>query len=319
MATHLLSGNDESILRSAVHDLVDDLVGDGDRAMMVDEFDDEEYELRLVVDAAQTPSFLTDKRVVVARDIGRFGADELTPLLAYLGNPLDSSDLVLVVNGGSVPKKLADAVKAVGTVTNTSPPSRPKDRQAWIVDHISAAGLRIKPDAAVRLGAWLGENTGRLDGVLATLTSTYGADHVLSFADVEPFLGEAGGVPPWDFTDAIDAGDTTTALTLLGRMMHAGGRHPLQIMAIMHNHYANLARLDGAGARSEADAMAATGIKSAFPAKKAMQTYNRLGPAATRRAFELLAQADLDLRGAKDLEPELVMEVLVARLSKLRR
>jgi DNA polymerase III subunit delta len=319
MATYLLSGNDESILRSAVHDLVDDLVGDGDRAMMVDEFDDEEYELRLVVDAAQTPSFLTDKRVVVARDVGRFGADELTPLLAYLGNPLDSSDLVLVVNGGSVPKKLGDAVKTVGTVTSTSPPSRPKDRQAWITDHIAAAGLRIKPDAAARLGAWLGEDTGRLDGILATLTSTYGADHVLRFDKVEPFLGEAGGVPPWDFTDAIAAGETAKALTLLGRMMHAGGRHPLQVMAILHNHYANLAKLDGAGARSEADAMAATGIKSAFPAKKAMQTYNRLGPAATRRAFELLAQADLDLRGAKDLEPELVMEVLVARLSKLRR
>ncbi|MGB9344619.1 MAG: DNA polymerase III subunit delta [Ilumatobacteraceae bacterium] len=319
MATHLLSGNDESILRSAVHELVDDLVGDGDRSMMVDEFDGDDYELRLVVDAAQTPSFLTDKRVVVARDVGRFATDELTPLLAYLANPLDSSDLVLVVSGGSVPKKLGDAVKAIGTVINTSPPSRPKDRQGWISDHIAAAGLRIKPDAAAQLGQWLGEDAGRLDGILATLTSTYGADHVLTFADVEPFLGEAGGVPPWDFTDAIDAGDTSKALTLLGRMMHAGGRHPLQIMAIVHNHYANLAKLDGAGARSEADAMAATGIKSAFPAKKAMQTYNRLGSASTKRAIELLAQADLDLRGAKDLEPELVMEVLVARLSKLRR
>ena len=319
MVTHLLSGNDESILRSAVHELVDDLVGDGDRSMMVDEFDSEDYELRLVVDAAQTPSFLTDKRVVVARDVGRFASDELAPLLAYLSNPLDSSDLVLVVSGGSVPKKLGDAVKAIGTVTNTSPPSRPKDRQGWISDHIAAAGLRIKPDAAAQLGQWLGEDAGRLDGILATLTSTYGAEHVLTFADVEPFIGDAGGVPPWDFTDAIDAGDTTKALTLLGRMMHAGGRHPLQIMAIVHGHYSNLAKLDGAGARSEADAMAATGIKSAFPAKKAMQIYNRLGPASTKRAIELVAQADLDLRGAKDLEPELVMEVLVARLSKLRR
>lgn len=319
MATHLLSGNDESVLRSAVHDLVDDLVGDGDRAMMVDEFDGDEYELRLVVDAAQTPSFLTDKRVVVARGVERFNTDELAPLLGYLENPLDSSDLVLVVGSGSVPKKLADAVKAVGSVTNTSPPTRAKDRQAWIADHIADAGLRVKPDAAAQLGAWLGEDAGRLDGILATLTSAYGADHVLGVAEIEPFLGDAGGVPPWEFTDAIDAGDTTTALTLLGRMMHAGGRHPLQIMAIMHSHYANIARLDGADARSEQDAMEATGIKSAFPAKKALANYRRLGPRSARRAIELLAQADLDLRGAKDLEPELVMEVLVARLSKLRR
>jgi DNA polymerase-3 subunit delta len=319
MATHLLHGNDESVLRSAVHELVDELVADGDRAMMVDEFDGDDFELRLVVDAVQTPSFLTDKRVVVARGVDRFTADELGPLITYLANPLDTSDLVIVVNSGSVPKKLGDAVKAVGVVTNTSPPSRAKDRQMWISDHIAAAGLRIKPDAAAQLGAWLGEDAGRLDGILATLRSTYGADHALTFAEIEPFLGDGGGVPPWDFTDAIDAGDTTKALTLLGRMMHGGGRHPLQIMAIMHSHYTNIAKLDGADARSEQDAMAATGITSPYPAKKALANYRRLGPASTRRAVELLAQADLDLRGAKDLDPELVMEVLVARLSKLRR
>lgn len=319
MVTHLLSGNDESILRTAVHELVDELVGDGDRAMMVDEFEGDEYELRQVVDAAQTPSFLTDKRVVVARDVGRFNADELTPLLGYLANPLDSSDLVLVVHGASVPKKLGDAVKLVGTVTNTSPPTRAKDLQSWMSDHIRAAGLRVKPDAAAKLGQWLGEDAGRLDGILATLTSTYGSDQVLTFEQIEPFLGEAGGVPPWDFTDAIDAGDTTKALTLLGRMMHAGGRHPLQIMAMMHSHYANIAKLDGVEARTEAEAMAATGIKSPYPAKKALANYRRLGSASSKRAFELVAQADLDLRGDTDLAPELVMEVLVARLSKLRR
>jgi DNA polymerase-3 subunit delta len=35
------------------------------------------------------------------------------------------------------------------------------------------------------------------------------------------------------------------------------------------------------------------------------------------RAIGLLAQADLDLRGAKEWPDELVMEVLVARLSRL--
>jgi len=318
MAIHLLTGDDESILRSAVHDLVDELVGDSDRSMMVDEFDDEEYELRLVVDAAQTPPFLTERRVVVARGIGRFATADVAALVQYLENPLDTSDLVLVAGGGRVAKKLTDAAKNGGAVVNTSPPSRGKDRQGWVADQISAAGLRIKPDAASQLGRWLGEDAGRLDGVLATLKSTFGADHSLTFSEIEPFLGEAGGVPPWDFTDAVDAGDTTKALTLLGRMMHGGGRHPLQIMSILHTHYSNLAKLDGVDARNEQDAMAATGIKSPYPAKKALANYRRLGPESTKRAIELVAQADLDLRGAKDLAPDLVMDVLVARLSKLR-
>jgi len=42
-----------------------------------------------------------------------------------------------------------------------------------------------------------------------------------------------------------------------------------------------------------------------------------LGTARTARAIGLLAQADLDLRGATQLPGETVLEVLVARLSRL--
>ena len=315
MATHLLTGDNESILRTAVSDLVHELVGDGERSMMVDEFDGEEYELRLVVDAAQTMPFLTDKRVVIARQVSRFNADDLAPLLAYVENPLDSSDLVLVAGGtGRLSKKLSDAVKAVGKVHNTSPG---REKRKWLADQVSAAGLKMDGGATALLATWLGEDAGRLDGILATLKSTYGAGEKLSFAQIEPFIGEAGGVPPWDLTDAIMDGDTTKALSLLGRMVHAGGRHPLQVMSILHSHYAGIAKLDGVDARNEDQSGAATGLKG-FPAKKALQNYNKLGGANTKRAITWIAQADLDLRGAKDLEPELVMEVLIARLSKLR-
>ena len=97
-------------------------------------------------------------------------------------------------------------------------------------------------------------------------------------------------------------------------MTNGGGRHPLQVMSILHNHYIGIAKLDGVDARNEQDAMAATGIKSPYPAKKALQNYQRLGGASTKRAVGLLAQADLDLRGARDLDPDVVMDVLVARL-----
>lgn len=319
MANYLVTGDDDSLVRTAVSNLVSDLVGDGDRSMMVDEFDGDEYELRVVVDSAQTPPFLTDKRVVVGRSVSRFNADELPALLAYLANPLDSSDLVLAEGGdGRMSKKITDAVKASGSIIATAPPKKAGDRQAWIREQIKDAGLQIEPQAISRLVDWLGEEPARLDGVLGTLRGAFGQDGKLSLDDIEPFLGEAGGVPPWDFTDAISDGQTAKALLLLGRMVHGGKRHPLQIMSTLHSHYSGIAKLDGANAHTEQDAMAVTGIKSPYPAKKAMQNYRKLGGPSTKRAIELLAQADLDLRGAKDLEPELVMEVLVARLSKLR-
>ena len=178
-------------------------------------------------------------------------------------------------------------------------------------------GVRLDGGAAARIAEQLGEGVGRLEGLLEVILAAYGEDARVSVDDVEPFLGNAGGVPPWDFTDAIDSGATAKALTLMGRMIHGGERHPLQIMATLHNHYGKLARLDGVDARTDNDAAQAMGIKPGFPAKKALGNYQRLGGGGLLRAMQLLAKADLDLRGDTDLEPEVVMEVLVARLSRL--
>jgi DNA polymerase-3 subunit delta len=318
MAVHLITGDDESLLLTAVSDVVHRLIGDGDRSLMVDEFDGEEYEVRSVVDAAQTPPFLTESRVVVARGVGRFGADDVAPMVAYLGDPLPSTELVLVAGGGRMAKALTDAVKkSGGHVVDTAPPTRARERGGWFEDQVIAAGLKLDHQALALLTSWLGEDAGRVQGILDTLVSTYGDSRTLKVVDVEPFLGEAGGVPPWDLTDAIDRGDTTKALLLLHRMMRAGERHPLQVMAILHSQYTKLLTLDGADATDEASAAAVLGIKPGFPARKALDQYRKLGNAGVVRAIGLLAQADLDLRGAKEWPDELVMEVLVARLSRL--
>lgn len=318
MTVHLITGDDESLLMSAISDLVKELVGDGDRSLMVDDFDGEEYELRSVVDAAQTAPFLTDTRVVVARGMGRFVVSDIAPLVAYLSDPLPSTELVLVGGGGRLPKALTDALKqAKAKVIETAPPTRARERAGWFEEQITAAGLRLDAQAVQLLSGWLGEDAGRLQGVIETLLATFGGETLLRSNDIEPFLGEAGGIPPWDLTDAIDQGDTTKSLRSLHRMIGAGDRHPLQVMSILHGHYVKLLALDGSGARDEASAAAAMGIKPGFPAKKALDQYRKMGAAQVNRAISLLAQADLDLRGAKEWPDELVMEVLVARLSRL--
>ncbi|MGD9701384.1 MAG: DNA polymerase III subunit delta [Acidimicrobiia bacterium] len=318
MGVHLLTGDDESLLSGAASELVHRLVGDGDRSLMVDDFDGEEYEINQVVDAAQTPPFLTDQRVVIGRGIGRFKTDEVAPLVAYLTDPLPSTELVLIGGGGRMPKVLVDAVKqAGGHVVATGAPTGKKDRSLWIEEQLAAVGLALDSGAMVLVGNWMGEDAGRLRAVLDTLVSTYGTERKLSAADVAPFLGEGGGIPPWDLTDAIDRGDVPGALALLTRMVRAGDRHPLQVMAILHGHYTRLMKLDGAEARSESEAAEILNVKSGFQARKVLDQYRKLGGTNVVQAVHLLAQADLDLRGVRDLPDEAVMEILVARLCRL--
>lgn len=317
MSVHLITGDNESLVLDAVGELVRSLVGDGDRSLMVDDFDGDEYTLGTVADAAQTPAMLTDRRVVVARGVGRFTADDVAPLVAYLSDPLDTTDLVLVGGGGRIPKSLTDALRAAGATTHSTSPGRGGELTAWFNEQVASSGLRLERSAVQTVASWLGEDVGRLPGILETLRSVYGDAKVLQSADVAPFLGDAGGVPPWDLTDAIDRGDATTALRLLHRMLGGGERHPLQVMAVLHGHYGRLLALDGAGVTDEVSAAAVMGIKPGYPARKALDQYRRLGGGAVARAIGLLAEADLDLRGAKDWPEELVMEVLVARLARL--
>ncbi len=60
-------------------------------------------------------------------------------------------------------------------------------------------------------------------------------------------------------------------------------------------------------------------MRSSFVAKKALDQSRRLGHQRLTAAVLLLADADLDLKGASALPPELVAEILVARLSRLVR
>ena len=77
-------------------------------------------------------------------------------------------------------------------------------------------------------------------------------------------------------------------------------------------------RLSGSDATDEKSAAALLSLKgSTFPARKALDQARRLGPQGVARAYELLAGADLDMRGRVEWPDALLLEVLVARLSRL--
>ncbi len=195
---------------------------------------------------------------------------------------------------------------------------RGKARHQWLAERVAAGPVRLDARATARLADHLGEDLARVDGILTLLGAVYGEGARVGVDELEPFLGAGGSGAPWDLTDAIDKGDVAGALEQLRRQMGAGERHPLQILGSLNAHVSRMLRLDGAGCRDEAEAAAVLGITgSTFPARKALNQCRALGSANLARAVELLHQADLDVRGARDLPDAALMEVLVARLARL--
>jgi DNA polymerase-3 subunit delta len=308
------------LVREAVSALVKDLLDGAEPSLALEHMDAEELDLAQVADACRTPPFLADRRVVVVHDIGRFSLEQLQPLLAYLGEPLASTRLVLVGGGGQVPAKLVSAVKQVGTVISTDVSG--KEVHAWLSERLAQAPVKLAPSAVALLEAHLGEDVSRLSGLLAALQSAYGPGARLGPEELMPYLGSPGAVPPWELTDAIDSGQAEKAVRSLHRMLEAGGRHPLVVLAVLQRHFTNALAVQSPALRSEAQAAEVLGIakgRSTFPVRKALGVAQRLGPRGTGDAVLALAEAELQLKGKIDWPPELVLEVLVARLCRLAR
>ena len=316
---YLVRGDDASLVGQHLHDLLGILAGEYDAAMVVEEHGGsggDELDVGMVVDALTTPPFLSDRRIVVLRDAGRLPTDDAARLVACLDDPLPGVTLVLVAGGGTIPAALVKATERHGTVIDTAVGTG-RARTQWLVDRLHQAPVKLDARAGSRLGEHLGGDVSRLRGLLDALAAAYGEGASIDLEKLEPFLGEAGSVAPWDLSDAIDAGDTAGALEALRRLFGAGAYHPLQVLAILHRHFQAMLRLDGSGVTTPDEAAAHLGMRSSYPARKALEQGRRLGPAGISRAITLLADADLDVRGRSAPPAETVLEVLVGRLSRL--
>ena len=108
MVLRLIVGDDPILVGEAISASVEELVGDGDRSLMLELLtetdyrnDDGDWESAKVLDAARTPPFLTERRVVVGRHLSRFSRkDDYGPIIELLGEPLETTDLVLVWERG---------------------------------------------------------------------------------------------------------------------------------------------------------------------------------------------------------------------------
>ena len=322
LPVYLIQGNDPSLVAQGLATLLAELGHEPGRpsGALVEEYGrksgDDAIALGAVLDALATPPFLATRRLVVLRDAEALDAAQAKELASYLADPLDTSVLVMAATGKGLPAALTKRAREVGRIVDTEPGTGARARGEWLAAQLKSAPVRLDGGATARLAAHLGEDLARLEGILSTLAAAFGEGARIGKDELEPFLGSEGAVAPWDLSDALDAGDIAGSLAALARMLGAGGRHPLQILSSLHRHFEAMLRLDGVEGLDQAGAAALTKL-SPYPAGKALRQSTKLGHDRIARAILLLAAADLDLRGKSGSPPEMVVEVLVARLAQL--
>ena len=326
---YLIRGDEPSIVSRELEKLTTALLEDEDKSLVVEELmeddyltDSEIYSVESLVSAIQTIPFLTQKRIVIGRDFARFSTKEnLEALLAYIKDPIATNYLILVWEKGAklqrvnqIPKSLIEAVNDCGEVIDIRVGRKVN---GWIREQVGESSIMLDEASISLLEKSVGEEIARIPAILATLESVFGSGSDLQSSDIEPYIGQAGNVVPWELTNGITTGNAASAIKILSRMQGNGAQHQMQILSFLSNHYFRILQLSGRNGVTSEEAANLLGDKSSYRAKMTLSEANRLGPEKSKRAIQLLAEADVNLRGGTGVPAEVVMEVLVARLSSL--
>ena len=190
---YLVKGGDPILRDREAARLLEELVGDEDRTLLVEEYtvpakagaggagaDDEAPAedvagagpiVTAVVNAAQSPPFMTSKRIVVIRDYEALPADSVAPIVTVLGDLLDTTEVVFVAGaGGRVVKALADALAGANVRGGAS-----EKLTDVLQRELDRAGLTLRGDAARVVIAHLGDDAGRIAALVDLWSSTFGA------------------------------------------------------------------------------------------------------------------------------------------------
>src|SRR4029079_2622235 len=130
-ATYLVKGTDPALRDRVVADLVTEILGGDDPTLALEDItipgratagDDtdapagaegRDAAVAALLNAAGSPPFMTEHRVVVVRDVGALTAGDVDGIIRYLDDPLDTAILVFVAGGGTMPPALTKKLKEV--------------------------------------------------------------------------------------------------------------------------------------------------------------------------------------------------------------
>jgi DNA polymerase III subunit delta len=262
-----------------------------------------------IANALDTGSLFDAGRLVIVRDADDAKEPALKAMARWAENPTPDTRLVLLCSTAPGAKRVA---KALGDLAEIRTPDDvpPWEAPGWVVKRARALGRRMTADAAKALVEALGTDLRELATALDQLIASTPADGVIDVAAVGvQFRGVESKIH--EFVDALFDRDRTQALRRL-RALLAHGESPILITASIASQLRILAMLSGAERRPAGAVAKELGIKEG-PVKRAMRRSRNFTPDEIRKAYRLIADADLAFKSEDD-DP-LVLELLVDEIA----
>lgn len=240
-AVYLLTGPDHD-LKTELTNLLVDRLDEGlrafnlDRIHIADSRPEARRQIWALVDLARTLPMMSDWRLIVVPGAERLvlalkkpeGAREewaeLDALERWLSAPEPGAVVVFLADGLDGRAKASKVLEAHATVVECDPLANDGDGTAWIKAEAAREQVRIEPSAVRLLVSLAGHDSVRLRQEFERALLFASGDGIITEAAVREVAAGPGLRDPWAMVNAIERGDTASALRELALKLDRGRR-----------------------------------------------------------------------------------------------
>lgn len=288
--------------------------GDDEEDVALTRIAGKDADLRTISDELLTISMFGDQRIVIIDDADEFVSKNRGGLEKYVANPSGTSLLVLDVKSWPKNTKLAKATDRIGLNIECGE-LKGAALCRWLVKTAKEIHAKnLDSNTAALIVQLAGDSLGLLQQELAKLVSLVGDAESITQDDVTRVVGGWRIQTTWAMLDAIRDGKMDVALAYLDKLILAGDA-PQKILGGLTFTFRKLAEATEI-ARQTRDLSGALRSAGVFPAAVGQSEHylKRIGFNRASRIFQLLIEADANMKGGSRVDPKLQLEALFLKL-----
>lgn len=313
---HLLVGAEKFLIDRAVVLLKKATVGEG-RGFNDDVFNGSaQLTAQRIVSAARTLPMMAAARFVLVRDVDELPPAELDQLAAYVAAPSPSTCLVMTAEKIDARTKLAKAAKEVDGWVPAEPIKGPL-LERFAIAEAKRRGHALDHRALSALSDAVGSDLAALEDAIERCSLYVGTDggkgRPIDLDAVENVVERVRVDTIWSLVDAIALRRTSQAMEAVGSLLGAREAE-LAILGSVARQLRLVARMkDGLEAGMSPDEAVKVAGGPPFKARALADAARKFTKDDLARAFVLLAETDVALKGSKR-DSGIVLEEAVLRL-----
>lgn len=277
-----------------------------------------EVEPSAVVDICRRLPMMTDRQMVIVKEVQAVKAEFLEKLVRYVSSPTASTVLVVAARGEDVKCKVfTDALAACDGVVFQSRPVYESQIPPLITNYIRERGMRADNKAVEMLGEFIGTDLSRLYNEIDKLSEILGPGAMVTPEAVERNIGVSKDYNSFELVDAVAARDLPRMYRIADYFAASPRQNPVQpVAATLFNFFADVLQAYYAADRTERGLMGELGVRNSFAVKrvmKGMAAYNAYQVVAILseiRRFDRMSKGGGSRRDGHTLLKELLFRIV---------